>query len=297
MSVPLVSVIVACYNHQKYIEECLLSIFKQSYDNIEIIVIDDGSKDNSSYIVERLRREYDFYYESQNNMGFSRTLNKAIGIARGKYVSYIGSDDIMESDKTKIQVDFLEKRPEISVCGGNVISIDSQGRELPNQKFPPYRELGFEDIFLGLKPGIVAPTVMFRRETLLKEGGYDPDIPLEDMYMWLKLTSRGYIIAGLDKVLLRYRKHSANTYKNYEYMVAAMLKTYSAYTWHDQYHAVVNRMLVSYFLAAAKHDRTAAMKIFKMIQPRYYSLKVLRGLFHALSRQPIHYLLTNNRDK
>lgn len=283
MTCPLVSVIVACYNHQDYIEECLLSILNQTYRNIELIVIDDGSKDNSHNIIENLREKYDFYYQTQNNVGLSRTLNKALGVARGKYVSCIGSDDVALRDKTAIQVDFLESRTDISVCGGNVISIDSQGMELPRQKYPPYRELDFDDVFMGLKPGIAAPTVMFRKEVLDKEGGYDPDIPVEDMYMWLKLTSRGYRIAGLDRVLLRYRKHGANTYKNYEYMVDAMLKTYSAYKWHDRYEVVVNQMLISYFLAAAKNDRHAAMNIFRRIQPRYYSAKVVRGLFHVFT--------------
>ena len=213
-------------------------------------------------------------------MGFARTLNKAIGIASGKYVAYIGSDDIMLADKTKKQVEFLESRPEIAVCGGNVIAIDAQGVELPKQGTPPYRELDFEDVFLGKTPGIAAPTSMIRKEVLDKEGDYDPNIALEDMYMWLKLTSRGYKIAGLDSVLIYYRKHPNNTYKNYEYMVSNLLKTYAPYHDHPQYETVVNRMLIGNFVAAAKRDKSVALNVLKRIPPRNYSFKVLRGLFY-----------------
>lgn len=280
MNQPLVSIIVPCYNHEAYIEACIDSVLRQTYPNTELIVIDDGSTDDSPRILEGLHRQHGFHYERQSNMGFARTLNKAIGMASGKYVAYIGSDDIMMPDKTEKQVAFLESRSDIAVCGGNIIAIDAEGNELPKQKSPPYRELDFADIFLGKKPGIAAPTAMIRKEVLDKEGGYDPSIALEDMYMWLKLTYRGYKIAGLDSVLLYYRKHPSNTYKNYEYMVSNLLKTYASYRDHPQYETVVNRMLIGNFVAAAKRDKHVAISILRQISPRHYSLKVLRGMLH-----------------
>ena len=280
MNQPLVSIIVPCYNHAAYIEACIESVLQQTYPNIELIVIDDGSTDESPKILEGLHHRHGFYYEHQGNMGFARTLNKAISIAKGKYVAYIGSDDIMLADKTEKQVAFLESRSDIAVCGGNVIAINAQGDELPNQYAPLYRELDFEDVFLGKTPGIAAPTAMIRKEVLDKEGNYDPSIALEDMYMWLKLTSRGYKIAGLESVLIYYRKHPSNTYKNYEYMVSNLLKTYAPYHDHPQYETVVNRMLIGNFVAAAKRDKSVALNILKRIHPRNYSFKVLRGLFY-----------------
>ena len=212
---PLVSVIIPCYNHESYIEASIMSVLNQTYENVELIVLDDGSKDSSPDIISRLHRQHGFYFEPQSNIGLAKTLNKAIGLAKGKYISYIGSDDIMLPDKTATQVDYMESRPDIAVCGGNIIAIDQNGNKHPKQKNPPYREIDFDDVFVGLNAGIAAPTAMMRKDVLDEEGGYDPDIALEDIYMWLKLTSRGHIISGLDSVLLYYRKHPSNTYKNY----------------------------------------------------------------------------------
>ena len=78
---PLVSVIVPCYNHEKYVEKTIESIVNQTYKNIELIVIDDGSKDNSTIILEKLSRQYNFYYEHQHNIGLPATLNKMIKMA------------------------------------------------------------------------------------------------------------------------------------------------------------------------------------------------------------------------
>lgn len=280
MSQPLVSIIVPSYNHEAYIEACIDSVLKQTYPNIELIVIDDGSTDRSPEILEGLQRQHGFICHRQKNMGLARTLNKAISLAQGKYIATMGSDDIMMPEKTEKQVAFLEARPDVAVCGGNVLAIDPQGNILSKQKEVPCRELDFDDVFLGRKPGIATPTAMIRKEVLDKEGGYDPDIPVEDVYMWLKLTSRGYKIAGLDCLLLYYRKHPHNTTRKYGYMVSNLLKTYAPYRDHPQYDRVVKRMLTGNFVAAAKRDRRVAISILRQISPRHYSLKVLRGMLH-----------------
>lgn len=279
---PLVSVICACYNHAPYIEACLNSVLEQTYPAIELIVIDDGSTDGSIEKIAALQQQHGFYFEAQANQGLAATLNKAIKLSKGKYIAQIGSDDIFTTDKTAIQVRFMESRPDIAICGGNMLIIDEHGAVQGKQKSFPYRELGFDDLFAQRKAGIPASSSMIRREVLEKEGAYEPDIRLEDMYLWFKLLSRGHIMAGLPDTLLYYRKHGSNTYRNYRFMYENMMATYAPYKSHPLYDDVVNRYRISSVLALAKHgDKPLAREILKDIPRRYMSMKLVRAYFHA----------------
>jgi alpha-1,3-rhamnosyltransferase len=279
---PLVSVIVASYNHAAYIEDCIGSILRQTYPKIELIVIDDGSTDESLEILQRLAARHDFYLASQENIGLANTLNKALTLCRGKYISVLGSDDLMMLDKIEKQVHFLERRPDLTACGGNIICIDAQGRVLRKQKFYAFKEFGFEELFLGVKPGIPAPTMMVRAEVLKKEGGWDERVRLEDLHLWLKLTHRGYRLAFLNDVLAYYRKHASNSYKNLDYMLTNVLKTYEPYRKEPGYQKVVNKFLTSTFITAAKRDKKLAFKLLFKVNPRFFPLKYLRGCFYLL---------------
>ena len=95
---PLVSVIISCFNHQDFIHPCIESVVRQTYTNFELIVFDDGSSDNSPVILEQLSRQYGFYFQAHENIGLSKTLNKALAMAKGKYVSPLGSDDMLLLD-------------------------------------------------------------------------------------------------------------------------------------------------------------------------------------------------------
>lgn len=279
---PLVSVICACYNHAPYIEACLDSVLQQAYAPIELIVIDDGSSDGSVEKIRTLQQRHGFYFEAQANQGLAATLNKAIALSHGKYIAQIGSDDLFTHDKIEKQVRFMESRPDIAVCGGNMLVIDEHGVVQDKQKSFPYRELDFEDLFAQRKAGIPASSSMIRRSVLDQEGAYAPDIRLEDMYLWFKLLSRGHRMAGLPDTVLYYRKHGNNTYRNYRFMYDNMMATYAPYKDHPLYDAVVNRYRLSSVLALAKHgDKPLARAILKEIPWRYCSGKLLRGYFHA----------------
>src|SRR5690606_12853717 len=134
--------------------------------NIELIVMDDGSSDNSFDIIQRLADEYGFYAEKQNNMGLSRSLNKMLPIATGKYICQFGSDDIMLPDKTTRQVAFMEANPEVAVCGGNAFLIDQKGARIhKRERHLLFRDISFEELFLRRKHvNIPASSGMIRRE-------------------------------------------------------------------------------------------------------------------------------------
>jgi alpha-1,3-rhamnosyltransferase len=285
---PLVSIIVSCYNHQDYITACIKSIVRQTYSNIELIVIDDGSTDNSAEILEQLSKKYHFFFERQENMGLTRTLNKAIEKAKGKYIAPIGSDDILMLDKTEKQVAFLEQRDNIAVVGGSIICIDDQNTIKQKQRINNYHELDFKAVFLTPKQIPPAPTVMIRSNILRKVNGFSTECNLEDLDLWLKITHAGYRIAVLNDIFAYYRTHSANSYKNYQFMTDSLMQTYAKYKDEPDYLEVKNQVLLRMFLKVSKKDRHYAWKILKQISPKYYNLKFFRGLFHlCLPKQSI----------
>ena len=289
MSEPLVSVLISAYKHERYVEACVRSVLAQTYPHVELIVLDDGSPDGTAAVLQRLHDEAvlagkPFTFRTKHNSGLSDTLNQALALAKGKYICQFGSDDIMLPEKTAKQVAFMEAHPDVAVCGGNAINIDSQGNVLPTrQKNPPQREISFENLFANTGDGIVASTCMIRKTVLDQEGGWNPAIPLEDMYMWFKLTSRGYRMVGLGEPLMQYRKHPSNSYKNVRYMYESMKKTIADYQQHVLYPEVLLNLQRGSFLTAAKQgDKTLAREILREIPLAQFNKKVWRGLLHLL---------------
>jgi len=275
---PLVSVVVSCYNHELYIKESILSVLNQTYKNIELIVFDDGSVDNSASIIEALSKEHGFFFQRQKNIGFTPTLNKAIKLCKGKYIAFLGSDDLFFEDMIEKQIKFLEDRNDFAVCGGNMVFIDGDGRLLSKQKKKPYSEVDFFTIFNNRKAGPPASSAMIRLDVLREVGGYDPNIGLEDLYIWMKITHHGYRLAILESDFIYYRKHGSNTSKQYKFMSDSIIDIYDQYSLEKGYKVAINKVLISMFLKTSRLDKRYACMLLKRIDFRFYNFKVLRGL-------------------
>jgi alpha-1,3-rhamnosyltransferase len=276
---PSVSVIIASYNHGPYIEASICSVLAQSYANIELLVVDDGSKDDSIKRITRLQKRYGFDFLAQENQGLSRTLNSAIARARGELIVPFGSDDIMLPERIALQVAYISGKPEVGICAGDIQAIDASGRVIEEGKDLPLRRLDFEDVFLDRKPGAPAPTLMFRREALEAVGGFDPEVRLEDLMIELKITRAGYFIDVLSEVLAQYRVHATNTYKNYEFMVENVLSTYAKFSDHPAYEQVCNRFRNSMFLKCARGNKRLALRLLAELPLNAWNGKTLRGLW------------------
>lgn len=278
---PLVTVIVASYNHGSYIEQCILSVVKQTYPNIELLVIDDGSTDDSVKRLERLQRQYGFDLRVQKNKGLTHTLNEAIARAKGSLIAPFGSDDIMMPERISKQVAYMQGKPEVGICAGNIELIDSNGRLFPESRQRreiAFRRLDFDDVFMERKPYPPAPTLLFRKEALERVGGFDPEIRLEDLLIELKVTHAGYFIDCLGEVLAQYRKHGSNSSKNTPFMIDSILRTYALFQDHPQYEFVRARFLSSMFLKCSNRDRGYARQLLRQIPFRRWNKKTWRGL-------------------
>ena len=280
-SQPLVTVIIASYNHAPYIEQSIQSVLDQTYPNIELLVIDDGSPDDSVERIQRLQHAHGFDFRVQQNQGLTNTLNGVIARAKGSLIVPFGSDDIMMPDRIAVQVAYMDGKPEVGICAGNIELIDAEGNLFPEKRQRrdvPFRRLDFEDMFLERKPYPPAPTLMIRREALDKVGGFDPQIRLEDLYIELKVTHAGYFIDGLNVVMARYRKHATNSYKNHRFMIDSILKTYALFSDHPLYDQVRYKFLNSMFLKTANRNRALARELLAQIPFRHWTGKTWRGL-------------------
>jgi alpha-1,3-rhamnosyltransferase len=276
---PLVSVIISSYNHGPYVEDSIHSVLQQTYVNIELLVVDDGSQDDSVERIKKMQAQYGFDFRAQPNQGLSKTLNDCIARSHGSLIAPFGSDDIMLPERIKTQVDYMQDKPEVGICAGNIQAIGPAGEPLPKRdRKRDFRRLDFEDVFIPNKPCAPAPTLLFRREALEKVGGFDPKIELEDLLIELKITHAGYAIDVLDEVLSKYRVHATNTYKNHRFMVENVLKTYAEFENHPAYPKAYARFINSMLLKCARKDKPLARELLGRLPLRFWNKKTLRAM-------------------
>ncbi|TKK08574.1 glycosyl transferase family 2 [Pseudomonas fluorescens] len=209
----LVSIVIPCYNHEDYIQDSIMSVVNQCYENIELIVIDDGSKDASVEKIKELihickGRFKRFEFRARENIGLCATLNEAIDWCQGEYYAAIASDDILKPGKTALQVEYLDQHPSCVAVFGSVETISGDGTLLRSSVHSP-RKYEFDDIFFH-RHSLPAPTQMIRLKSLVETGGYPEGLAIEDWYMWLKLSISGATLDNLGVVVTAYRRHTGN---------------------------------------------------------------------------------------
>ena len=149
---PLVSIVIPCYNHENFVQDCIQSVIEQTYENIELIIIDDGSKDNSVLKIQEMlekcqNRFKQFEFRYRPNKGLSETLNESLEWCQGKYYSVLASDDQMFDNKTALQVAYLEKNKDCVGCFGGYQLIDENNIVTAYSK-KDEKSYSFNEIFL-----------------------------------------------------------------------------------------------------------------------------------------------------
>lgn len=241
---PLVSVVIPCYNHEKFVKDSIKSVIAQTYENIELIVIDDGSSDNSVSKIKEIieicgQRFVRFEFRHRTNRGLSDTLNEALEWSRGEYFSALASDDQIFSNKTSLQVNYLEVHRNYSAVFGGVQLIDENNKKL-EQVVSKARSYNFDDIIMH-KHSLLAPTQMIRMNSIRKTGGYNPNVFIEDWYMWL-LLSKEADVYNMNEVVAFYRKHDSNISKDFRKMNSGRLEVLSFFPDSSLYNEAVNNI-------------------------------------------------------
>jgi alpha-1,3-rhamnosyltransferase len=218
---PPVSVVVPSYNHAPFVEKALRSIFRQTLRPAELFVIDDGSRDESPRIIERVLKECPFACEfvARANRGLCATLNEGLALTRpaSRYFAYLGSDDLWLPDFLRARVAALDARPGAVVAYGNAYSIDAEDRVVDcTADWARYRDGDVRRMLLEtLAP--LSPSVVYRREALRRHR-WNEEAGLEDYELYLRLSAEGEF-AFDPSVLAAWRQHGYNTSRNLRLML------------------------------------------------------------------------------
>lgn len=264
MENPLVSVLLASYNHAPYVEAAVRSVMAQKGVAFELLVIDDGSTDESPVILERLAHEFGFSFVSRPNKGLVGTLNELLTSARGKYFCSFASDDIMPEGRLKIQAEYLETHLDKVACFGQIVHIDAEGHLSENPEFRYWRsrpEVTFEDLVLGKKE-LHGCSEMVRTAVFKDLGGYNDQVKTEDFAMFCALSSRFGSLPVLDTVCCYYRLHGNNMHFNPDLIYPETIKAIRLYATPALCRKAVAKWKAYWFSHLAYVNKGRALKLF-----------------------------------
>ena len=219
---PKVTLVSSCYNHSRYIIDHLESVRRQDYPNIEHIIIDDASTDDSASLIEDWIESTGHscvFIRNERNIGLCATLNKALQISTGDFWANVGTDDILPVDRTTIMSNFLRDNPNELMVAGDAAFINEEGDlfEFEGERYlfgaltnsdPLYRE-EYLGTFRGNFINCHIPTWMIRRSTFDIVGGFNEELMTEDWDLWLRISDRRRI-PFIMKRLMFYRRHGSN---------------------------------------------------------------------------------------
>jgi len=243
----LISVIIPAYNHEQYVRQAIQSIIDQDYQNIELLIVDDGSKDKTFSVIQEMRSACEkrftrFVCETQQNQGTCVTLNRLLAMAQGEFVYLIASDDMAKPNAISTLLNEFQSDDIVLAVGDNEF-IDERGirigwseqcetQELQNaayKSFAPFlhiSELGphFGEYRTFLTRNYIPNGYLIRKSALEKMGAFTKEAPLEDHYMHLQLSKIGKY-RFVNQILFSYRWHSVNSVQQHQKMVQYLLKT------------------------------------------------------------------------
>ncbi len=296
---PLVSVLIPAYNHERYVQETIRSIIAQSYSPIELIVLDDGSRDSTFHKIKELQVECEkrfarTLFQTQANAGTCVTLNRLIAEARGEFIYLIASDDISAPHAIEKELNFLIQHPDyVLAVGDNVlINSDSQRIGCNNLQESTTPELAqyktFADFLQQNSPvdsfnselfgsyatlcqwNYIPNGYLVRKSAIDKVGGFTPLAPLEDWYLMLQLAKLGKM-KFLNEELFFYRWHDGNTAKKVDHMYEMTVKTASY-----EYNKIISEVGMEHWKAIYQENAYSYIKLLS-INPRF-SLRLARAL-------------------
>lgn len=207
----LVSVIVPIYNAEKYLADTLNSIFAQSYKSIEIVLVDDCSKDRSPEIISELQKTHSeiVYFLQEKNMGAGAARNKALELAKGQYVAFLDSDDIWMPDKISKQIDLM-KRKASPFSYTAIEMMNEKGEKIKGKRkikeTCDYKYL-LHNTIIATSSVVIDRSVLGDFRMPLRRGG-------QDYATWLMLLRGGAVACGINEALVRYRVASGSLSSN-----------------------------------------------------------------------------------
>ncbi|HIC46053.1 MAG TPA: glycosyltransferase [Methylophaga aminisulfidivorans] len=205
VAAPLVSVVMAVYDGEEYIDKAIQSILNQEYKNFEFIIINDGSNDNTQEIINKYHAsDSRIVTISRENKGLVASLNEGVHLARGELIARMDADDISFLERLGNQVAFMDANPQVVCCGSFYEVIDEDGDSLTILDAPT-EDSEIQKLLMQGHTVICHPTAMFRKSVFLNTGGYQQKFYLvEDLDLWIRLGEFGQL-ANIPLPLVKYR--------------------------------------------------------------------------------------------
>lgn len=202
---PLITVLMPAYNMEHYIGQAIESILNQTFQDFELLIINDASTDRTHNIIKtyfkkdtRIR-----LIKNKKNIKISNTLNKGIKMARAEIIARMDPDDISFPERLAIQFNFLRNHPKVAIVGANIQIINANGKPISKREYPT-SSANLKKIMFRYSP-FAHPVIMFRKKAFEEFGGYSESmVPCEDIDLWFKIGSK-YEFATIRKSLLAYR--------------------------------------------------------------------------------------------
>ena len=263
-----VSILLPVYNAEKYLSEAIDSVLAQTLIDWELLLIDDGSTDNSIKILEEYAAKDSRIkiYNNDNNLGLIATLNRGVELCKGDYIARMDADDIMVSNRLEKQVLFLEHNRSYGMCGTNAITIDENGDEIGHIINLSSDELLRINLLFSVP--FVHPSIMFRKE-IFNDIEYDLEYKhVEDYDLWVRFSTE-WKIANLPEFLFKYRWHDKN--------VSVVHKEYQ----EKMKHQIILRQLAELELEPDAHQIEAHELTFKLYD-KGQKLDVSIDSFHEI---------------
>lgn len=206
---PKISVIMAAYNCEDFIEESIRSILDQSFSDFELIIINDGSVDNTHKIITDIIDPRIKYINNTINSGVLAVSKEAISLASSKYIAIQDADDVSFPDRLRLQLEFLEGNSNIFCVGGYAKKIGMSGEFIGDWNFPPIKHADIVSMLaLQRKCPIINPSSMFCLKEYRELGGYSPDnqfLHAHDFDFWCRAILAGKQFSNLPEYLIKYR--------------------------------------------------------------------------------------------
>jgi glycosyltransferase involved in cell wall biosynthesis len=250
---PLLSVILPVYNAQDFINETIKSVLDQSFKDFELIIIDDGSTDNSENIILSFQDSRIKFFKNVKNLKLIETLNLGITNSKGKYIARIDADDIAYVDRFKVQIDFLELNPDYGLVGTFVKEFGDSDKEIiyPSED----HDIRYSMIFYN---PFVHSSIMIRKSVLIENSlsFHKEMIHVEDYDLWIRILkyTKG---KNIPLVLVKYRVHSqqiSNVYQEiqrkntFKIQLNYLIDLGVEYEYAEPILLVLNKRQVSIFL-------------------------------------------------
>jgi glycosyltransferase involved in cell wall biosynthesis len=281
---PRLTVVLPVYNHVRYVEETLLSLFAQDFTDFRITAIDDGSTDGSLEILDRYRNDIDIIKSPHQGPAAAR--NHALRVAQSEYIAFMDADDLCDRERLRQSVEKLESE-DLGLVATALSFIDSSGKALPGLWQCPAHAAGNYWAALLERNWIGTPSVLFRRSVLHSSGFFDERFThSEDYDLWLRIGC-AHSIGYIDRPLVHCRRHPGNTSMNieshqrFERMALRKVDASEARRAFESLHADPERLDEAWiwFLLRSAHPTLEAQLSAALVKyPRSHSLRFAFGV-------------------